>query len=147
MVEKESKILNELQKNIPDDINTIIFTYLPIKVKIFLNKYYYLSFHYFIYEYISTRNIESYIRDTIRRDNLFVFKYILQDNYTKWINKIKNYKYKNMIFKNYLYFIKDFCLQQDSVKCLNYLNEFMEKFHLGQNQHKKNTVRNIRWKI
>jgi hypothetical protein len=145
--EKEEKLLVEIQKKIPDVLITIIFTYIPVKVKIFLNKYYYLSFHYTIYNYISTRNTESYIRDTIRRDNLFVFKYILHDNYNKWINKIKNYKYKNMVFKNYLYFIKDFCIQQDSVKCLQYLNEFMEKFHLGQNQHKKNTVRNIRWKI
>ena len=145
--EKEINLLLEMQKKIPDELISIIFGYFPLRVKIFLNKYYYLLHHHVIYNYISTRNTESYIRDIIRRDNVFVFKHILHDNYHKWINKIKNYKYKNMVFKNYLYFIKDFCIQQDSVKCLYYLNEFMEKFHLGQNQHKKNTVRNIRWRI
>jgi len=145
--EKEGKLLVEIQKTIPDVLITIIFSYLPVGVKILLNKNYYVSYHYIIYNYISTRNIESYIRDIIRRDFIFVFKYILHENYQRWTNKIKNYKYKNLVYKNYLYFIKDFCMEQDSVKCLFYLNDFMEKFHLGQNQHKKNTVRNIRWKI
>jgi hypothetical protein len=145
--EKEEKILINLQVKIPDVLLLIIYSYLPVKVKILLNKNYYNMYHYKFYDYILSRDIESYIRDIIRRDLFFVFKYILNENYQRWTNKIKNYKYKNLVYKNYLYFIKDFCIEQDSVKCLCYLNDFMVKFHLGQNQHKKNTVRNIRWKI
>jgi len=145
--EKEEKLLVNLQLKIPDVLLSIIYSYLPVRVKFLLNKNYYIGNHYTIYEYIPSRDIESYIRDMVRRDLYFVFKYILDENYQRWINKIKNYKYKNLVYKNYLYFIKDFCIEQDSVKCLFYLNDFMVKLHLGQNQHKKNTVRNIRWKI
>ena len=47
---------------------------------------------------------ENYIRDTMRRDNSFVFEKIMRENYKKWW-EISHYVYKNKIFKNYLYFM------------------------------------------
>ena len=145
-INKEKNTLINIQK-IPDEIITIIFNYIPYKVKIFLNKFYYLNFHYSITDLIPIRDKENFIREIIRRDYCFVFNQILIEHYEKWIFNIKNYKYKNFIYKNYLYFIKDFCLFNESNKCINILNDFLQKHNLCQNQHKKNTVRNIRWKI
>jgi hypothetical protein len=146
-IDKENQILIILQKKIPDELNNIIFSYIPYKVKTFLNKEYYTQYHHIIRNYILSGNMENYIRDILRRDNDFVFLQLLHENFVKWIFDIKNYKYKNSVYKNYLYFIKDFCLIHDSIRCRNIVNQFLEKHELCQNQHKKNTVRNIRWRI
>ena len=44
-----------------------------------------------------------------------------------------------------LYFIKDYCIENDSEKCRIMINNFLEKLGLCKNQHKKNIIRNIRW--
>ena len=145
--EKEETFLFKIKNKIPDVLISIIFDYIPIKVKIFLNKSYYFQYHFFFYQNILNRNKENFIRFIIRSDNSFVFEQLLSENYKKWIKDIKNYKYKNFIYKSYIYFLKDFCIIQESFQCINTLNHFLDKHHLCQNQHKKNTVRNIRWKI
>jgi hypothetical protein len=137
----------KIKNKIPDELIDILFHYIPIKVKILLNKTFYLQYHSFFYENILSRNKENFIRFIIRSNNSFVFQQLLNENYKKWIKDIKNYKFKNFIYKNYIYFLKDFCLFNESIQCLNTLNYFLDKHNLCQNQPKKNTVRNIRWII
>jgi hypothetical protein len=50
------------------------------------------------------------------------------------------------MYASYLYFIKAYCLQHDAPKCWKTLNDFLKKLGLCQNQHKKNTTRNVKWK-
>jgi hypothetical protein len=145
--EEEEEILKKIKNVLPDVLLDIIWIYLPHRVKIFLNKNYYIQYHSFFYENILIRNKENFIRFIIRSDNYFVFQQLLTENYKKWINDIKNYKYQNFLYKSYIYFLKDFCLFHESFQCINTLHYFLEKHNLCQNQHKKNTVRNIRWKI
>jgi hypothetical protein len=131
---------------------------------------------------IGKNNFENYIRDIIRRDNVFVFSHILLDYYTplkksngtpfdsstklpvtnsnvaprerpilnhhgyKSIGKIKNYIYKNIMYKNYYYFLTDYCIKNNSIKCRTELNEFLKEQGLCQNRHKKNSCIHIRWK-
>jgi len=141
----EVDILNKIVI-LPDDIIDIIYSYISYKVKIFLNKNLYVQNHYVLQKYIIKGSMENYIRDVLRRDNEFVFTQILNENYSKWIFNLKKYNYKNTIYNNYLSFVTDFCLMNGSTKCRNIINDFLQKHELCKNQHKKNPVRNIRWR-
>ena len=126
---------------LPEVIIDIIREYIPKKTLVFTNKFHYTSYHASIKTYIT--NFENYIRDTIRRDNDFVFEKIIKENYIKWY-EIKNYKYKNMIFKNYFYFIINYSIENDSNNCRNIINDFIKQHGLCKNLHKKNIVKYIR---
>jgi hypothetical protein len=127
------------------DIIDIIKSYIPNMYLIFVNKNYYTKYHYLIKELIPKNNYEKYIRCVIRKDNDIVFQYILNDNINNFF-KIKNYIYKNIKYSNYLYFLIDFCIDNNSNNCRNILNEIMKEHRLCQNRHKKNTYIHIRWK-
>jgi hypothetical protein len=141
---KEKQLLNKINQ-LPDVLINIIYSYIPRVVTLFLNKTLYLSNHFILKQYIIPMNMENYIRDMLRRDCDFVFAQLLNENFTKWTFKIKHYRYKNNIYDNYLSFVKDFCLMNDSTKCRNMISLLSEKHDLCKNQHKKNPVRNIRW--
>ena len=129
--------------NLPDDIIIIIKDYIPKKYLIFISKENYISCHSLTKKMI--KNYENYIRDMIRRDNDFVFQFIIEENYKKWY-EIKQYKYKNMIFKNYLYFLINYCIENDCNNCRNVISNFFKIHGLGKNLHKKNVVKYIGWK-
>ena len=129
---------------LPYEIIEIIKSYLPIKSLVFTNKENYNLYHYCIKKYIS--NYENYIRDTMRRDNSFVFEKIMRENYKKWI-EIKNYINKKMIFKNYIYFAINYCIDNESTKCNYLLKEFLKELGISKNLHKKNIIKHIKWKI
>ena len=137
----------EIIKNInllPDELIEIIKEYIPKHILVFTNKTNYNLYHTFIKPKISL--YENYIRDIIRRDNLFVFEVVLRENYKIWINK-KNYHYKGLIFNNYMLFIHYYCMENDSDNCKTTLFMFIKEKGLCQNQHKKNIIKHIRWKI
>jgi hypothetical protein len=143
----EEFFLQKINKILPDELINIIKEYLPIESIIFLTKKNYISYHSFIrIRLIPKKNIENYIRDIIRRYNNFVFNMILEENYLKWLN-IKHYIYKNIFYKNYIYFLKDFCIENESHKCRILINTFLFEHGLCQNQHKNNIHKNKRWKI
>lgn len=142
----EVELLKNINKRLPDELIEIIKNYLPIRTTIFLTKKNYILNHYLIRSFISKKKIENYIRDIIRRDNDFVFQWIIKENYKKWID-IKHYIYKNIIYKNYIYFIKDFCIENESHRCRTLINSFLIEQGLCQNQHKNNIYKNKRWKI
>ena len=50
-----------------------------------------------------------------------------------------------MIFKNYLYFTIQFCIENDSNHCRNAISDFFKEHGLGKNLHKKNVVKYIKW--
>jgi hypothetical protein len=130
---------------LPVEIVDIIKSYIPNSSLIFVNKYYYTNYHFLLKYLIPKHNYEKYIRHIIRKDNDFVFQHILNDSIDK-LFKIKNYLYKKIIYKNYLYFLSDYCIQNKSTNCRNVLNELMKLRCLCQNRHKKNTYIHIRWK-
>jgi hypothetical protein len=100
--------------------------------------------HYLIRRFIDKRQIEQYIRTMIRQDNDFVFKHLLVENYDRWIN-MKKYYYKESIYRHYLYFLESYAIDNNSTKCRKILCNLFEEA-LSKNQHKKNTLRYIRWK-
>jgi len=130
---------------LPSDLIVLIKSFIPKTTLLFLNNYYYKKYHYLIKKYIKGFNFENYIRTIIRQDNSFVFSQILID-YNKDISNIKQYIYKNILYKKYYYFLIDYCIKNNSIKCRDILNDFLKLQGLCQNRHKKNTFIHIRWK-
>jgi hypothetical protein len=127
---------------LPIEIIDIIQEYIPVIVKVWLNKTNYLQYHLYVKPYF-IKSYESLIRDTIRRDNEFVFEILLKENIKKWFN-MKKYIYKNAMHSNYVYFLLDFCVEHESSKCRNNIIEYLEIYGLSKNLHKKNVIRHIR---
>ena len=134
----------ELIKKLPQEIEDIIKVFLPISVIITLNKTFYIKYHASIKKYISSGQYDNYIRDTLRRDNEFVFSFLLKENIDIWIN-IKKYKYSGTNYGNYICFVDKFCIDNESTKCRTVLLDFLNKTGLSKNRHKKNTITNIIW--
>ena len=128
---------------LPDDIIRYIKEFIRTKDLVFVNRTYYNLYHILIKT--SIKNYENYIRDTIRRDNDFVFEKVVNENYKKWF-EIKNYNYKNLIYTNYCYFVINYCIENESTKCRNFITLFLKELGLCKNQHKKNFVKYIKWK-
>jgi hypothetical protein len=131
-------------KRLPIEIEDIIKSFIPISVLLTLNKQYYVKYHKHIKLFISKAQYDNYIRDTLRRDNDFVFNFLLKENHNVWLN-IRKYKYANMNYGNYFCFIDKFCIDNESTKCRNLLKDYLNKTGLSKNQHKKNTITNIIW--
>lgn len=129
-------------KQLPLEIINIIKDFIPKVVFVFTNRENYSLYHSLLTPCIA--NYENYIRDTIRRDNEFVFNMIIRENYKQWY-EIKKYRYKNMVFNNYLYFIIHYCIENDSNNCSNVIHDFLQEHGLGKNLHKKNVVKYIKW--
>ena len=139
---------NEIFKNIsilPEELKEIIKSYIPEIVLVFLTKDRYLENHYLIKKYVNKTYIENYIRTTIRQDHYFVFCQMLVENWKRWLN-IKKYYYKSCIYSNYLIFLEQYCLDNESTKCRNLILDLLEEQGLSKNQHKKNIIQYIRWK-
>jgi hypothetical protein len=128
--------------NLPDDIIELIKEFMPRQKLVFANKMFYNLYHHTIKTHISL--YENYVRDTIRRDNEFVFQKILEENIDLWL-KNREYRYKNMVFNNYIYFIMYYCIENDSEHCREIVNDYLKKRDLCKNLHKKNVVKYIKW--
>jgi len=135
--------MDKITKRLPLELVRYIKEYIPKKYFAFTNRVNYNLFHSFIKP--SIKDYESYIRTMIRQDNEFVFKKIIEENFSKWY-EIRQYKYKNMIFNNYFYFVMNFCIENESNNCIKIILEFLKEHGLGKNLHKKNIVKYIKWK-
>ena len=51
-----------------------------------------------------------------------------------------------MIFNNYLYFVMNFCIENNSDRCREIVLNFLSKRDLCRNLHKKNVVKYIKWR-
>jgi len=141
---EEVKLLEKINK-LPEVLVQIIESFIPLSVKVFLNKTYYLKFHKELRQRINRRQIENYIRTMVRQDNDFVFTHLLVENYRRWLT-MRNYYYKSSIYANYIYFLQSYCIENESTKCKELIKELLQELGLSKNQHKKNTIKYIRWK-
>ena len=113
-------------KLLPEENEIIIKEFIPIKILCFLNKSFYLKYHKNVKKWIMAKNLyDSYVREVLRNDNEFVFKYLLKENSLKWF-RMKKYKYSNKIFTNYCCFIDKFCLDNESTKCREILKKHIK---------------------
>ena len=127
---------------LPDEIINEILEYIPKQKLIFVNSTHYKLYHCLLKNYILV--YESYVRDMIRKDNFFVFKQIIRENINTWI-KNRQYRYKDMVFSNYIYFVLYYCIENNSERCRIILLEELLKRNLCRNLHKKNIIKYIKW--
>ena len=130
---------------LPNDILNIIFEYISARHKIFLNKKYYIKFNYLIDQIIGSK-YESYIRDIIRNDCAFVFSYILNKQFKKWLT-IKNYHYKQCIYCNFIRFLIDYSRENHAFKCCQLLNVQLQLSGLKKDWCKNNRIKYNKWTI
>lgn len=130
---------------LPEDLVPVIYSFIPMNVTIFLSKTIYLKNHKLVRKYIQRNQYENYIRAMVRRDNDFVFGLLIQENFERWLF-FKKYTYKTTLFSNYIYFLLEYCIENESDKCKQIVNRYIVNSGLSQNQHKKNTSKNIRWR-
>ena len=129
---------------LPNEICDKIFEYVKDEEKIFINKEYYGKYHYLLKNKISDKNYDNYLRDIIRNDSDFVLNQLLEENYEKWLAKKKRF-HKNIIYNNYSDYLIGLCLEYESTKCRELINEFYDNKGLSKNLHKKNRNNNKRW--
>jgi hypothetical protein len=125
---------------LPLEIIDIIYEYIPIWVKAVLTKKNYMKNHLFLYTKIT--NLELYIRNMVRRDYDFVFSTLLNENYNKWLN-MNHYFNNHCIYINYLYFLKSYCIEQNSDRCRKIIVKLLQDVGLSTNQHKKKIIRYV----
>jgi len=129
--------------SLPFELINLIKEYVPKKEFIYTNRENFKLYHNLVL--IKPNQFFNYVKTIIKYDYEFVFNILIRDNYQKWCEKGKIY-YKNMSFGNYIYFILNFCLENESEKCLNTLLIFFKEVGLGKNLHKKNVIKYIKWK-
>jgi hypothetical protein len=101
---------------LPDEILDIIFQKLQPSEKIFLNKKNYYKYHYIVKNKIQPTLYESYLRDIIRFDYVFLFKEIIKEKFQYWIIYNKSIKYQNFIFTTYFSYINFLVNKYNSIK-------------------------------
>ena len=110
--------MNYFEK-LPLELLGIIFDFIPNSYKIFINKDYYKKYNGLIVSRIG--NFQSYLRDIIRYDCSFPFKFIINRNLNYWIN-LNKFTYENRIYNNFFFYLLEFARKNKSNKCLNLLN-------------------------
>lgn len=136
-----------LIEKIPEVLINNIFSYISYANLYNVNKLYYNNYHNIIIKnVINKKNVENFNRLIIRKDYNFIFKYLLEENGKKWIF-MKKYYYKNKIYSNYLMFIFNYSIENNSIKIKNILMDYFEKIGLTKNLHKKNIIRYIKYSI
>ena len=84
------------------------------------------------------------MRDIIRNDYLFIFKFKLNDNINLWINHF-NYKYKNVIYYNYITFLLFYCDKYSSNKCKNEIYNKFKEIGIKKILLKNNKIKYNKW--
>ena len=124
------------------EILDLIKDYIPLHYQLLLNKSLYLKHHFVLRRLILPSNYEKYVRETVCRDHSFVFENVLRENSERWL-QMKDYFYRGRIFSNYIYFLRAFCTENDSLNCYKTINSILTELGLGKNLHKKNISRSI----
>lgn len=137
----EKKVLENIKK-LPRELFDIVQSYIPQHVWRPLNTTLYVENYDLVYTKIKPGNVENYIRYIVKRDFGFVFKYVILRNLFKWY-QMRDYLYEYLIYHNYIYFIKDFCISNQSINCLNSLNEILKKLGYEKKLPKKKIIRSI----
>jgi len=135
-------------ENLPVEIQKYVFLYIDHNTLIWINKYYYKKYHKLLLKssnIIKNKNQYSFIRHLIKKDYAFVFEENLLENFNKWILKKKIY-HGYLIYANYIYFLLNYCIEENSPKCKNILVETMKSKGLYNNIKNKQIYKVIRYK-
>jgi hypothetical protein len=123
---------------LPEDILREINQFIPKEYFINTNKQNFTDYHYVIKPLLLKKNLfESYVRDMVRRDNDFIFKCILHENYDKWI-LIKKYNDDYVVYADYVSFLINYCIIHNSNRCRIILTNYIQsRKHIVTTKYKK----------
>lgn len=130
--------------HLSQDVIGVIKSFLPPSTLVWLNASNYDKYNYVIKDLIAEDRFEDYIRDMVRHDNSFVLEHIVRENIERWV-KLKRWRYKNMIFSDYLHFIYNYSIETESHKSRKLIDTIATEV-FGKKWHKKNGIRYIRTK-
>ena len=100
-------------EQLPFEIKNIIYYYISDDVKSNLTKKLFIKNYKNKIKKIPM--YDSYIRYLIRNEHQFILNLHLDINKSHWFN-LKNWRYNNTIFKNYLLYLKDYSQKQNKNK-------------------------------
>ena len=132
--------------SLPLEVLDIIEDFLPPTTKVWLTKDYYKQYNNCIRGLIPRDRFDNYVISIVRHDNSFVFQHIIEENRCKWfedwINN-KRYKYSNVKYDCFMYFIYEYCIQFNSNKCREIIEHYATEL-IGPKWHKKNRASSFR---
>jgi hypothetical protein len=141
IIVNEKKLLISISK-LPFELFDIVKSYIPLYIWRPLNKTLYFENYNLVYDKIKLGNAENYIRYIVKRDYDYIFKFIVLRNLFRWA-QMKDYLNDFLIYPNYIYFIKDFCISNQSNNCLNTLNNILKEIGFEKKLPKKKTIKSI----
>lgn len=127
---------------LPQEIVSNIYEYIPYLSRTLLNKNLYTENRGCIRENIPVLNYEAYIRQTVRKDNDFVFGYLLRENFSKW-QHMNNFRYKNFTFEDYVAYIMYLSQEHEASRVCGLIIDKQNKE--GKKRHKNVRVRSNTW--
>ena len=124
-----------------DDVLNYIYEFVPNDVKKSLNK---SLFKEYSSDY-PIKRLNSFFINIIRQDYSFILECHLREKFKRWY-KLRNWIYKNMVFHNYIEYLKYLCIEYESQKCRNMIRNIEEELQPeAGKKYKKKRIRNTRW--
>ena len=135
----------KLFNSLPNDITiNCIMPFIQPEIMVWVNKENYIKYQSIVRKLIPDNLYENYIRYIVRLDHSFTLEKVIRENIHKW-NKMKKYRYKNIVAMDYLHFIYYFAFEHESKKALEVINNIACEL-IGSKWHKRNGVKSIRTK-
>ena len=135
-------ILNGLDRLPEEILINSIKPHLDPKSLVWLNKDNYITHHKYIYSMIGNQRtltspggkFDSFVRYIIREEATFVLNQILVEKIKIWYNS-PIYRYANHKYKNYLFFIYQYSIDNNFTKSKTCINDIAKSI-LGKKWHK-----------
>lgn len=128
--------------NLPLVITDYIYTFIPTIYLTNLNTFYYDKYNSIRRDKILSNTLDSYIRDMVRKDNIYIIKYIISQYSHLWF-KQKNIFFSSIKYKDYYSYILNYSLMQNSNNCYQYIKELNKR---DQKRHKNVIAKKYKWK-
>ena len=130
---------------LPNELVNIIYLFIPLSTKQlltpkFFNEYYNQKIKTMIFSKYSKH--DSYVRDIIRNNRIYVFKKLIYNAYLAW-EKNKIWRWKNLKFPDYLSYLRYLSIKYRKPQIKNIIE--INKKYLSRKKPKKISSRNILW--
>ena len=137
-------ILAKIQ-TLPEELCEIIYKFIPSSTKALLTNKLFLKYYKIKiceFDFNNYTKYDTYIRDIVRNGRELPFNIIINKAFSKW-EKPKSWRWKNLIFPNYLSYVKHLTIRYNQTKLTYIVNKTMK--HLSIKKYKKIRSKNILW--
>jgi hypothetical protein len=128
-----------LQDVLNDDVIGVIKSFLPKEIRVWLSRDDYVADHSVIKQMIPADRYDQYIHDVIKHDHSFVFTQILREQFDKF-HRWKRFEKDGNRHHSYLTYLRDKCLEVNSLKCANAIDDFAEVKGFSPNWYKRRSI-------